>query len=58
MFCLKCQEKAGKEVYFAFELIKTNGVYRTKIDYMIMQKRKLFYLLENVCTETSDKKNL
>ena len=45
-FYLKFQGVLGKEVYSLFELFKTDGVYMTKIDHLLMQKSKDFFLIQ------------
>ena len=45
-FYLKFQGVLGKEVYSSFELFKTDGVDMTKIDHLLMQKSKDFFLIQ------------
>ena len=45
-FYLKYKGANGNEVYGLFEQFKTDGVDMSKLDYLLMQKRKSFYQLE------------
>ena len=46
LWYLKFKASCGKEVYSLFELFKTDGVDMNKIDHLIMQKSKDFYLIQ------------
>ena len=43
---LRFNASNGKEVYSIFELFKTDGVDMSKVDHLIMQKSKDFYLIQ------------
>ena len=43
---LRFNASNGKEVYSIFELFKTDGLDMSKVDHLIMQKSKDFYLIE------------